>query len=248
MFEMTVSTSKARSKDISYIVGKLRSAVKSMKGIMVCEEFDGRTKLAIAVNEKKKDLMLSLIFDAVSEAIVRSYKEEFLIKNIKIVSRNKLVMSTLVKALTLFDKDSDKQLIKKQLAYCEELYIDSFYHFRLWELEERWGQICRLVEENSAYLYESNSLGELMKFLIATGETELDEIHLHAKRGSVGGFSSAGKEIFKLSYKKDETSKIDVVSKLIDNLPEKIIVYDEVDGELAQLLMSIFDGKVSLRK
>ncbi len=248
MFEMTISTCKARSKDISYIINSLRPSIKAIKGIMVCEEFDGRVKLAIAVEESKKDYVLSLIYDAVSEAIVRGYKEEFLKKNLKIKLGGKVASVTFFKALAMFDKQGDKQLIKKQLLPCEELYIDSLYNFRLWELEKRWKEICTLVEENASYLLASNSFFDLVKFLIFSCDTETSEVALSFNGNKIVA-KSGEKEFFSVQYKSDESAKIKVLGELIGLAPAKIVVYEnKFPQDIIETISSLFESRVSVRK
>ncbi len=249
MFEMTLSTIKARNKDISFIINKLRPVVKNINGIMVCEEFDGRVKLAIAAHENKKDYLFSLAIDAVCEAIIRGYKEDYLKKHLKIKFLGRVALATFIKALTMFDKQGDKDIIKKQLTPFSELNIDSFYNFRLWELEKRWKDICLLVSENSSHLLVSGSFQELMKFLISTNEPEIDEVLVHRKNGKIVFEEKDGKELAKFSYKNDDNDKISVLSELISFAPEKIIVFGgEVGDELSELIISLFDGKVTNRK
>ena len=250
MFELTISTCKAKAKDITFILSRLRPKFKSMKGIIVCEEFDGRVYLALAVNEDKKDYALSLIFDAVAEAIIRDYKEEYLLENLKIKLNSNMVLKAFARALTMFDKASDKEIIKKYLKPSGEILIDSLFHFRLWELEKRWQDIVLLVIENSSYLLANGTLMELMRFLIMTSETETGEVHMHERAGVVYAESVEGTEIFKLNYKgKDDNVKISVANELISLAPEKIILHsDIIDKDLTSFIASLFDGKVSIIK
>ncbi len=250
MFELTISTNSAKSSDITFLIKRLRPTIKSHHGIMVCEEFDKRVKLALAVSEDKKDVVLGAVFDAVAEVIIRSYKEQYLEKHLKLALSSSVTRATFIKALTMFDKAGDKALIKSKLEPCREILIDSLYNFRLWELEKRWQEICNLVSENSSYLIMSGSFMELMKFLILTSETEMGEVHVHYSPGSIWAVGESGNEIFKLSYKeKDDNSKIRVLTELISLAPEKIILHsDIVDSELTAYISSLFDGKVSVLK
>jgi len=249
MFEMTISTAKVKSKDISFIINKLRPAFKSMKGIMVCEEFDNRENLALAVNDDKKDLAISLIFDAVSEAIIRSYKEEFLLQNLKIKLPSKVTTYAFIKALVMFDKSNDKRLIKSKLVPCEEICIDSFYRFRLWDLEKRWQEVATLVTENSGYLLASGSFTQLMKFLILTNEAEFGELHLLSEEGQIRAQGTDSKEVFVVDYKNDDNSKINVISEIISLAPKKIVLHSKgVDLDLVNYITSLFEGKVSVLK
>lgn len=250
MFEITISTHKSRQKDISFIINRIRSQMKLFKGIMVCEEIDNRVNLALAVKKDKKEMVLAVVFDAVAEAIVRGYKEEFLFERLQSKMRDKVALTTFVKALTMFDKSSDKDIIKKQIDLSDNILIDSLYKFRLWELENRWGEIANLVADNSSYLLMSGTFMELMRFLIMSNESEFGLVHLHSRGGDIFAESKDGKEVFSFKYKeKDDNSKIKVISELITLAPEKIILHNDIqDEDLSKFLVSLFDGKISVIK
>ncbi len=249
MFEMTISTSQETSKDISFIVNRLRPSLKQLKAILICEDFDGRANLAFAVSESKKDLVTSLVFDAISEAIVRNYKERFLLKNINISSVDELTEAAFVKALTMFDKESDKAFIKSKLCPCKEIAIDSFYNFKLWQLEKRWKEIASLVSENSNFLLMSGSFEELMRFLIMTNECEFGDLHLYYEDEKICAKSNDGNKIFAVKYQDEEKDKIKVVSEIISLSPQKIILHSELKGfGISEFLKKLYDGKISVLK
>lgn len=250
MFELTISTAKSRYKDIDFMHTLLKSKIKSMKGIMVSEEVDGRAKLAVAVSKDKKDVVLALIFDAIAETIIHSYKFDFFRRHMQLQTNNKLLENAFIKALSVYDKNSDKEYIKKQLLVSDEILIDSFYNFRLWELEKRWKNIAELMSENASYLSMNGSLADLMKFLVFSNECETGEVHLRKGEGSVFCGDSAGKELFNMMYDgSDEMSKINILTELISLSPEKIIIHKELENsDLANEIVNIFDSRVSVIK
>lgn len=248
MFEITISTDKSRMKDVLFIINRIRSQVKALKAIMVCEEIDKRSKLTIAVVEEKKDFLISIIFDAIAESIVRSYKEEYLYSKLYDKIADKVVLSAFVKALTMFDKTSDKEFVKQKLSISEEILMDSFYKFRLWDLEKRWSEIASLVSESSSYLLMSGTFMELMRFLIMTNECECGEISLKVQNGHICAKNNEGMDVFSFKYvKNDDKSLINVISELISLAPEKIIVDGEyIDENLKKYLTGLFEGRVSV--
>ena len=249
MFEITVSSAKTKNKDISFIINKLRPRLKAMKAIMVCEEFDGRVNLALAANENNKDLLLSLLFDAISEAIIRNYKEEVLLENLKYKIKDEVTLLTFVKALTMFDKASDKELIKSKLKPSKAINIDSLYLFRLWELEKRWVSIASLLSENSGYLLMSGSFNDLMKFLIMTNDIEYGDIYLTIENNKIFAKSTEGTEVFAVEYKNDDNCKIKIASELISLSPKKIILSKDFSNlDVTKYLEFLYDGKISILK
>ena len=246
MFELTISTCKSKSSDISFIYKALKNKVKSLKGIIVCSEYEGRSSLAIAIDKEKKDFLFAMVFEAISEAIIRSYKFDFLKNNLKLRVGDKITESAFIKALTVYDKNSDKDLIKKQLVPSEEILIDSFYNFRLWELEKRWKGVCELMSENASYLFMSGSFMDLLKFLILSCDNEAGEVHMHLGDGNIYCNEPSGRELFNMIFNDDENSKINILSELICLSPEKIVLHSNLENtSLAKDIVSLFDGRVS---
>lgn len=250
MFELTISTSIPKNKDIYFIRGKLSNLFSTYNGIITCEEYDGRIKLALAFPRSKSDYFLGEIFDVVAEAILRSYKEQYLAEILKHRISNKLTLATLVKVLTMFDKNSDKLIIKKFLKPDEEILMDSIYHFRLWELEKKWNDIAGLVADNTSYLMVGGAFIELMRFLILSTDAEFDEVHVRQKEGYIYGLSKDGKEVFKIdSTDKNHDKHIDIVSELIGLAPEKVVLYDDLnDKELFNYILTLFESKTVVIK
>ena len=250
MFELTISTCKAKYKDIDFIFSILKNKIKSVKGIIVCEEVDGRTKLAVAVPDSQKDYAISLAFDAISEAIIKSYKYDFLKRNISLQTGNKIAESALISALSVYDKQSDKEFIKRELKPTGEILIDSFYNFRLWELEKRWKNIADLMSENASYLNLSGSFSDLMKFLVLSNECGEKEVHVRKGEGNIFCLAESGKELFNMIYDtSDDNLIINILSELISLSPEKIIIHKELENTaIAGEILNVFDKRVCLIK
>lgn len=250
MFELTVSTSKAKYKDIDFIFSLLKNKIKSMKGIIVSEEIDGRAKLALAVPEDKKEYALSLVFDAISEAIIRDYKHDFLKKNLSLQTGNRIAESAFIRALSVYDKTSDKEYIKKCLKPTSEILIDSFYAFRLWELEKRWKNIADLMSENCSYLCMSGGFSDLMKFLVLSNDCETGEVHLCKGEGNIFCGDGSGKEFFNMIYDgENDNFVISILSELISLAPEKIIIHKELENTfVANEILNVFDARVCVIK
>ena len=246
MFEITLSTCKNREYDIEFIMSKLMEEVKALKGILTYTEIERRSKVAIAVPENKKDYFLALLFDVICEAIIKSYKYEYFLNNIKLHLNNRVTEVAFLKALTMFDKTSDKEIIKKYIPISGEILLDSLYNFRLWELEKRWREVIKLVEDNKGYLLLSGSFIDLMKFLLLSIEPEIDEVHIYCEENMICCKNKQGKELFKNQYdEKDEESIINIISELITLSPEKIVLHlTQSQEKLCSYIKNLFELKV----
>ena len=249
MFEITISSAKTKNKEISILIDKIRPKLKSLKAIMVCEDFDGRENLAIATKESNKELLLSLIFDAIGEVIIKTFKEQVLLENLKNKIQDEITLLTFVKALAMFDKVSDKEFIVSKLSPSKVINIDSLYYFRLWELTKRWVNVANLLSENSGYLMMCGAFNDLMKFLVATNDIEYGEVFLSLKNNMILAKGKDGTEVFNVSYNNDDNCKIKVVSELISLSPTKIILSkDFKDLDVTKYLEFLYEGRVSILK
>jgi len=249
MFEITISSSKYKNKEISFIINKIRPKLKQIKAIMVCEEFDGRENLAIATNEQNKDFLLSLIFDLVSEVIIRFYKENVLLDELRNKIQDKVMLHSFVKALTMFDKSSDKDFIKSKLTLSKTINIDSLYYFKLWELTKRWKNIAVVISDNSSDLMLSGVFSDLIQFLISSNEIEFGDVYLSLKNKNVVAKGKDGTELFQFEYNNEENVKIKIVSELISLAPTKIVITkDFAELEVAKYLELLYDGRISILK
>jgi len=249
MFEITVSSSKTKRKDISFIVKAIKPKLKQIRAVMVSECCGERENLAIATEEYNKELVLSWLFDAISETIIRNYKEEIFIEKLKSKINDSVALNSFVKALTMFDKSSDKDLIKSALKPCEVINIDSLYLFNLWELQKRWESVAVLICENVNSLLISGAFNELMKFLIITNEVEFGDVYLSLNNNEIFAKSVDGLEVFKVDYFNDDNTKIKLVSELISLAPNKIILTEDFSNlEIAEYLEFLYDEKISVVK
>ena len=249
MFEITISSSKYKNKEISFIINKIRPKLKQIKAIMVREEFDGRENLAIATNEQNKDFLLSLIFDLVSEVIIRFYKENVLLDELRNKIQDKVMLHSFVKALTMFDKSSDKDFIKSKLTLSKTINIDSLYYFKLWDLTKRWKNIAVVISDNSSDLMLSGVFSDLIQFLISSNEIEFGDVYLSLKNKNVVAKSKDGTELFQFEYNNEENVKIKIVSELISLAPTKIVITkDFAELEVAKYLELLYDGRISILK
>lgn len=152
MWELTLNFSQDKSHFMDFLYSKLEGQVKFCGGVIIRSTRAGRVKISLAVPRKQKDYFVLLLLELVSEVITQDFKFEYLNTNLGTIIPNELTRAAFIRALTVFDKQTDKDLIKKQLVFENELNIDSFFYFKLGELTQCWQEICVLVRENISAL------------------------------------------------------------------------------------------------
>ena len=249
MWEFTLIYNKEKACYIDFIYSKLESQVKFVNGIIIKQNFAGRARISIAVPKKQKDYFVLLLLELVSEVITQDFKYEFLDNNLGLTISNQLTKVAFVKALTVFDKQTDKDLIKKQLIFETELNIDSFYYFKLDELRKRWQEICLLVRDNIGTLQATDSLGDLLKFLIKTSEINFDEVHVYKKNQNYVITDKLNQPINIISSINHGHNQECTLEDLIALSPAKIILHDEknTNEPFFDYIFNLFDDKVSFK-
>ncbi len=248
MWELTLIYNKEKVCYLDFIYAKLEHQVKFVGGIIIKQNMGKRATISLAVPNKQKDYFVLLLLELISEVITQDYKYEYLNANLGYFVHNELTKVAFLKALTVFDKQTDKDLIKKQLVFENELNIDSFYYFKLNSLRVRWNDICLLVKENLTSLQASQGLSDLLKFLIKTNDDCYDEVHVFKKNKKYYIVDKQNRPINIIGAVNKEIGQVATLENLITLSPSKIVLHDEnLAGEpFYDFLCNIFDDKVTL--
>ena len=247
MWEFTLNDINSKSAYINFLYNKLEAKVKFVGGIIIRQNTSSKISLSLAVPNKQKDYFVLLILELVSEIITQDYKYDYLESRLGAYIKNELTKSAFLKALTVFDKQTDKDLIKKELVLERELNINSFYNFKLYSLRNRWADICSAIEDNIGYLEKADAFGELLKFLIKTTQSCYDEVHLYKKHKNYLITDRLNKPIEVLEPPED-SGEIKAIKELISLCPAKIVLH--ASGEKSEpffdYIFNIFDDKVKM--
>ena len=245
MWEITVSESQSKIYCLDYLYQKLSTQVKFVGGIIVKQNFSGRCQLSLAVPKKQKDYFVLLLLELISEVITQNYKKEYLSERIMNITATELTKTAFIKALTVFDKQTDKDLIKKQLVLASEINIDSFYYFKLQNLRNRWQEICNLVNENISSFDSSRTIKEFLRFLIKATEVSFDEVHLYKRNQDYYLTDSKNRPITNICGC-GENGEAGAIEELITLSPARIVLHGNMPlkDPFYDYIFNLFDDKV----
>ena len=94
MFELTLSNAIDKQSYFTELCKKLSPEIKQDKGVIAKENSNGRTHLAIAVNESKKEYYKAKILDYILFMIVDDYKFNYYKDNLKADASDNLVFES----------------------------------------------------------------------------------------------------------------------------------------------------------
>lgn len=203
------------------------------------------TYLLFASDDNISKICKSKIKKCISTYIIDVYKYEYFIKNI--LSNKNLISQAYVKALTLYDVDTDMALINSSLDIENQFFIDSFISFKMNDIIRMWQELCDLITSNINYLNRDMMI-DVMRQFIATFDNALITLKIIIENdGFVLYKIENNKQPIKL---KDKAPAIDVVNYTLLSNPSHIEIYGNANDNfsMVSLLKSLYDDKVSVMK
>ena len=181
------------------------------------------------------------------EVIIYIYKEKFLNDNINFGTISLDYRTALLKALVLFDSDSDKKYIKQKLDFSSDLYLDSVYNFKLTALKKRWAEVVELTNENKDGLLTSDTFLDLLKFLIATIKPKTQTVNVYYN-GKDFEYKDKNQKIINRGYINPGSDEINLITTLITLAPCQVNLHciNSISNTTFKVLYYIFDKKVDL--
>lgn len=250
MWEFSISIDSEKAVHIDNLMKSITPYVMKAGGVLARGKHCDREYLSLACEENRSNIIIEALNNIISDIIATDFKLDYLIENSKIPINNRINYNAFLKALVEFDRDFDKEIVIKNLFLSKELMLDGFYNFRLKELRKRWQEICDLANNNSVYLTYNETFLELLKFLVNTLNSKLDEVHIIRAENN---YIICDKNLNKLdytAYKLDQEINHETIIPCLINLsPEKIIFHDTSDLPvfIINMINTIFENRVECR-
>ena len=242
MWELSISVDSKNFEVARFIYQNIKAQTAEFGGVVTCYEEFERIFVLLACPEQEKARVTNFVERCVIKVICNFYKESFLSENLHLPLHENMTVTAFKKALINFDKETDFYLISKNLDLQKNLYLDSFYSFKLRPLREKWAELVALANENSDYLVSSDAFFDLLKFLI--DNLEIGEEEINVFEDEKGYSIKTEREEDGLKCK--ELSKEGLVSSLIELCPKKINLFCRSDDNTAVFLSKIFDERVNV--
>ncbi len=242
MWELSISVDSKNFEVAKFVYQTLKAQTAEFGSVVTCYEEYEKIYVLLACPEEEQARVSNLVERCIIKVICNFYKEKFLTENLRLPSHDNITVMAFKKALLNFDKETDFFLIRKNLNLQKNLYLDSFYSFKLRALREKWTELVTLANENSDYLVSSDAFFDLLKFLIDNLEIGEEEINVFEDEN---GYS------IKLQTGEDDLgcgklSREGLVSSLIELCPKKINLFCRSDDNTAGFLSKIFEERVNV--
>ena len=227
-------------------------------------------------SEKTCNIVNLYISNILYKIVIGEYKEkemfEFITDTYFFLKQDEIleVEDKIMKVLTL-EESADKDIfvycsnkvnsiiekIKECIEENKEININGFITFRMKELREDIEDIIDKIVEKYMVEKEYNEFIRLLKYFVDIQDSKIDEINLIVQSG--GGYiitDGYGEDIFSLFLKDlsdcklgvDANSEDIIVSGLITNAPNRVIIHnskDCINKEFLETIVNVFGDRVT---
>ena len=240
MWEYSINVNNSNRNIINFLYSSLKKFLFECNGLVALNEEKNYSSILIGVEEKYKEKLQSFLSKCITKSICSFYKLEFLNKNLIIPSNEEVLGLAFKRAMINFDKETDYYIISRNIEFDKEIYLDSFYNFKLKKLQDKWIELINLANENREFLLDRYALLDLLKFLIDNIDIATEEIDIVENEEGYRIFTSKEEEILEIKNKED------LISSVIDLSPQKMNIYCQDSNKAIDLLSFMYEKRVNL--
>jgi hypothetical protein len=248
MWELAICFDLEYEKIVAEIKKKLQKAFVADKLICATQKEQNEIKLLLACTIERKYKLSRLLDEYLSDFFVNEYKEKYLKTHLKLNKINDSEEEIFIKALTCFDLEYDKMMVKQKLNYDNTLYLKSFFASKCKAMRQKWLDICELTNENASFLQTEHIFLELLKFLIENLKIHKNVVICYYQNNKLKFVDEHNKTV---KIKQNKNSKeVELIRTLIALNPKHIALhYDEsMNQDTLQLLKAMFDSRLQLHQ
>lgn len=247
MWEFSINLTCDNLASGRYIYHKLKDLAAQFGSVVTSYECDGFMTIVVGCEQFDKVRMQYAINDILVFVICNFFKEKFLEKYINVPLKNEINMVALKKALVSFDKETDVHIIQKNLTIENNIFLESFFDFKLIALKNKWLELVKLANDNSSFLICDDTYCELLKFLIDNLEVCFDQINI-VEDGN--DYKLCDNTFCVLEKEGGALTDDKLIEQLISLCPRVINIYcDEnqsAERPAIKLISRIFDSRVKV--
>lgn len=241
MWEFSLNLKTENFEIAKSFFNAINSNISSIDGMITSHEENDYISILLAVNDRDEGKVKNFVSNTLIEIICTDFKDEYLTKYLLLPEHDIIGMTAFKKALLNFDRETDRFIIKKNLVLGNNLYLESFYQFRLRSLQDKWSELVSLSNENREYLLSRESFIDLLKFLVDNLDIGEDEISIVKEKDGYRIYNQKTEENQLLSEES-------IVSSVIDICPQKINLYFNESSKATNLLERIFEERITINQ
>ena len=192
-------------------------------------------------NEFSRELILEIL----SETIINIYKTEFFNKNISLSYLPQQHKDALIKALVMFDVESDIYYVLTSIENFNTIILASFDEFLLSKIKRKWQEFVFITNLNGNYLLNYEVFVEFLKFLINSIQPKTRVVNL---KSDLTKFLLFDEKNNLVTSRVDIEDEMGLITNLVLLAPKNINIHciDKVSDKTFKTLYYLFDKKIHL--
>ena len=245
MFELTISLTIDKQHYINKLFKTLAQDVKRCAGIAIKQNYQGRSFFSFAVDVFHKEYFKAKILDFVVFVISDDYKFNYYLNNLN-HENTSVLFEPFVRAISIFDADCDREIIKSQIDFSGEILLDSFFYFKLQTLQNRWRKTAETINSNKI-LSNSSAMLEVLRYLTEMSDSLIvkTDISITNKQIRLKGMNIS--KCFKQNIKGQSSFLAEIISLNPSKINLKVSADDDSFGEkMVDVLTEVFADKIYL--
>lgn len=249
MWEYCVAFKKDCSAE--HFKNNIKQKIKKHNGVVTSIEDEVCVKVLIAIPIIERFKIHNYLREKIAEIILLNYKKEYILSKLNFNPSKEIDMQIFLKALTVFDSDTDKEIIMERLKFDNSLYIDSFINFKLSFLKRKWDELISLANDNALYLINKESFLELIKFLISNLEYRYCTVNVFSKKDCYLLYDQFGNSIEDFLIEKSILyDNNTLLTSLVALNPERIVFHckENINEHLVKDLYDLFSNRIQITK
>ena len=246
MWEIEIIINRSKGQLLQVIQSSLSSVLEENQGVSAVSADSENVFLSIGSKLKNAPVIKAQLRLAIADLICEQYKFDFLNEHLDIICEDNAFRFALAKVCTYFDNDLDRQIVLQLLDLkAKKLNLDSFFHFKLSCLKEKWLELCNVTNLNSNVILKKNNFIELLRFMLSNIDKKCQSVIVEMQERCLIYHDNF--KDFDIITAIEPENKLEVLGKLIELNPYLIKVYpDKENTETIKLLESIFDDRIVL--
>lgn len=244
MRELNIAINPQDARFLDYLKSNLN--LPKIKIYSAICQLNNMAVFSIATKDEEFEQVESKLKQLLSDLILFIYKERFLMENINFTQMQTPFQPALLKALVLFDSETDKLYIQSKLNLNKDVYLDSFFNFQLQPLKNRWQEYVELTNENTNML-QSEAFLDLLKFLIATIKPKTKQVNVYFN-GHQFEFKDKNLKTIPSNFSAPDDDEATLITTLITLAPSVINLHciSTLSNNTFKILYYIFDKRINL--
>jgi len=192
-------------------------------------------------NEFSRELILEIL----SETIINIYKTEFFNKHISLSYLPQQHKDALIKALVMFDVESDIYYVLTSIENFTTIILASFDEFLLSKIKRKWQKFVFITNLNGNYLLNYEVFVEFLKFLINSIQPKTRVVNL---KSDLTKFLLFDEKNNLVTSRVDIEDEMGLITNLVLLAPKNINIHciDKVSDKTFKTLYYLFDKKIHL--